>query len=287
MPLPPRVAAAAVLGLLLAGCASGDTTESSTGGDTPASTTSFDVPTYDWDGASAMEARVSGRLSFTDDGCTLLSFEGDELGRPVVFPDAVGIEFENGVRGVAHESSGEVFAVEGEEFAYAGGAVPADEDWTEPCGGDEFLAATYINDEPAHGPATEEPAPVTADLPDRVGTPEERGYYEVPTYPLGPDDPVMESFAMGTVTMTEDGCPVFAGGGGTTGIALPNATGRHTDDGDVVQWEIAGQGGRTTFDGDDRGFGGGPADEQEHADLYAQWARLCPADPVTEIWLGH
>ena len=68
------------------------------------------MPTYDWEGAAqatSIDALVSGSLGFTPQGCTVLYLpDQPESVRPVVFPDAAGVRYANGVRAVVHETSG-------------------------------------------------------------------------------------------------------------------------------------------------------------------------------------
>lgn len=54
----------------------------------PPGAQTFEVPTYTWTG-DGMDALVTGRLAFADDGCTLIYESGQEaFATPVVFPDA-------------------------------------------------------------------------------------------------------------------------------------------------------------------------------------------------------
>ena len=112
-------------------------------GDGPVAGT-FAVPTYDWDGASAMDAAVAGTLWFTAEGCTLMGNAegGKEVTRAVFFPDATGVTYDNGVRAVV-DSTGDVFAVEGQSFSYGGGFVVTPDSalgrrWADQCPGAEL-----------------------------------------------------------------------------------------------------------------------------------------------------
>ncbi|MGA8046458.1 MAG: hypothetical protein WCA30_09345 [Dermatophilaceae bacterium] len=113
------LASAGIMTLVASGCG-----EATVGPGTLPGAETFEVPTYAWNG-DGMDALVTGRLAFTDEGCALIYQPGQEtLVTPVVFPDAEGVRFANGVRAVTRQGSGEVFAVEGQEFSYGGGWVP-------------------------------------------------------------------------------------------------------------------------------------------------------------------
>ena len=160
---------------------------------------SFEVPTYAWDGAG-MDALVTGRLAFTDDGCTLIYQPGQEgLATPVVFPDAEGVRFTNGVQPVTRQGSGRVFAVEGQEFSYGGGWVPPGEAWSELCGPYDGGDA-WINDEPAHPALKGDPPTPDGPVPTRAATAEELGWYEVPTFAWDPAQGGDSALLEGTVT---------------------------------------------------------------------------------------
>ena len=111
-----------------------------------------------------MDALVSGRLGFTTEGCPVM-YEAEpgagedvsETGEPVLFPNAIGIRYSNGVRAVADSATGKVFAVEGQRFEYGGGWGTATEDWTAKCGPSEHGEIAFINDEPAIEPFEDDP----------------------------------------------------------------------------------------------------------------------------------
>lgn len=118
----------------------------------------FGIPTYAWDRKSGMDALVLGRLGFTPDGCTLMYQEGaSKTGEPVLFPNAIGIRYANGVRAVADSATGRVFAVEGQRFEYGGGWGSPTEDWTEQCGPPGNGEVAFVNDEPALEPFEGDP----------------------------------------------------------------------------------------------------------------------------------
>lgn len=105
----------------LAGCGQGQIQDQ-----LPAGADTFDVPTYDWGRDGGLEASIDGHLAFTDNGCTMVYQPGVEhSARPVMFPDAVGVRYSNGVRAVVRQDDGGLYAVEGQSFAYGGG-------WGEP-----------------------------------------------------------------------------------------------------------------------------------------------------------
>lgn len=248
------------------------------GPELPQGAEQFEVPTYDWDG-SGMEALVSGRLGFTPEGCTLLYQPGQPGSvQPVVFPDAVGVRFANGVRAVVHEDSGKVFGVEGQAFEYGGGWVPDPAAWGGRCGewsGD----VAWINDQPAGEPLTGDPAPPDEPAPTRVATDEERGRYDVPTFIWDPAQDGEGALLAGTVTMTEDGCATVETDGGTIGLVLPNAWGQRQDDGRPTIYSEFPDGSAALMaeEGMEISYAAG-----YHAPS-ADWGRLCPGSPVDEI----
>lgn len=255
----------------------------------PSGTERFEVPTYAWDRQAGVDALVSGRLAFTPDGCTLMyQDDASETGEPVLFPNAVGIRYANGVRAVADEATGEVFAVEGQRFEYGGGWFPPSPSWAEPCGPYEHGAVATINDEPAADIFDGEPPLPDSAPPTRVASAEERGWYAVPTFEWDPAQGGDNALLAGTVTMTEDGCAVIDDGAAPIGLVLPNAVGLRGgpagDDGPVIYASFP-DGSQTAMaqDGLEGSYGGGEAGEgSEH---WTTWAQLCPDSPVDALWL--
>lgn len=261
----------------------------------PSGTERFEVPTYAWDRQAGSDALVSGRLAFTPDGCTLMygarprdREDASETGEPVLFPNAVGIRFANGVRAVADEATGEVFAVEGQPFEYGGGWGSPTESWTEQCGPYEHGEVATINDEPAAEPFDGEPPVPDPAPPTRVASAEERGWYAVPTFEWDPAEGGDSALLVGTVTMTDDGCAVIDDGAASTGLVIPNAAGlrgaQAGDDGPIIYASFP-DGSQTAMasDGLEGSYGGGEVGEgSEH---WASWAQLCPSSPVDALWL--
>lgn len=248
----------------------------------------FEVPTYDWDG-SGMDALVSGRLGFTPEGCTLMYQEGQPGSvQPVVFPDAVGVRFANGVRAVVAEGTGRVFAVEGQQFAYGGGWISDPGVWTGRCGAWEGDVA-WINDQAELEPLTTDPPPPDEPVPTAVASDEERGLYDVPTFGWDPAQGGEGALLEGNVTMTQDGCAVVApedAPAPVVGLVFPNARGMRGDwPGGAAIMATFPDGVETVMAHDDLdvSFGGGYVDPSAGDDW--GWARLCPGSPVDELFL--
>lgn len=198
----------------------------------------FKVPTYAWDEGSGMAARVSGTLWFTPEGCTLLSNgQGrDQVTRPVFFPNATGVTYDNGVRAVVDPDGG-VFAVEGLEFAYGGGfVVSAESDlgkqWLAQCPGTEVREGAVVNDHPESPPSTVAPPAPAHPGPTAPSTAEELGYFPVPTYEWKADGD-SAGFVTGTVSFVGGRCPVMTTSTGAheqrVGLVFPNAEGYQHD----------------------------------------------------------
>ncbi|SNU00418.1 hypothetical protein SAMN06298212_101134 [Ruaniaceae bacterium KH17] len=132
-----RVIAVGLITLQLAACSAA----------TPEGAERFEIPTHKWGRDGGMDALIEGRLAFSDEGCTMiLSPDDDRLPEPVVFPNAVGIEFGNGVRAVMEEKNGKLYAIEGQEFSYGGGWVRPGAVWTDQCGDYSPDDIAHIND---------------------------------------------------------------------------------------------------------------------------------------------
>lgn len=255
------------------------------GGPASVAVDQFEVPTWQWGGDEGNSALVSGRLAFTDDGCTLLFSEDDDaLPEPVVFPNAVGVRFGNGVRAVTDADSGKVFAIEGQEFSYAGGWVRPGIEWTEPCGAYEPDDIAYVNDHPAVEMPSEDPQPYAGTLPTDVPSLAERGWYEVPTFEWDPAQGGDDALLEGAVSMTEDGCAVVENSGGRTGLILPNAWGTtdaaYTGSRAIFSW-FPESAGIMAEEGMEVSFGGG------FRDVTDQWQELCPNSPVDDLFQAY
>ncbi|KAB7741969.1 hypothetical protein GA707_17405 [Nostocoides sp. F2B08] len=252
----------------------------------PSGAETFEVPTYDWTG-DGMDALVTGRLAFTDDGCTLIYQSGQEaLATPVVFPDAQGVRFANGVRAVIRQGSGEVFAVEGEEFSYGGGWVTPGEAWTEPCGAYSGGDLAWINDEPAHPAPTADPPPPPEPVPTRAASAGELGWYAVPTFSWDPAQGGDQALIEGTVTMTADGCATVVREGEVVGLVLPNARGKRDPDGDDAMILSSFPDGTETnmaMHGDPVSFAGSATEDS--GPVVDQWTTLCPESPVDGLFI--
>ena len=268
---------------LLAGCGQGEGP-----GQEPVGASTFDVPTYDWDRDGRMDARVSGHLALTDDGCTMIYQPGMESSaRPVVFPDAVGVRYSNGVRAVVGEDDGRVYAVEGQALEYGGGWVTPSASWTSQCGEYEGTEVATINDEPGHDPLATDPAPPMEAPPTRLPTAEERGWYDVPTFTWDPGEGGEEALLEGTVSLTEDGCAVMEHEARTTGLLLPNARGHRGDypGGAAIFSTFPEPETVMAEDGEDAAYSGGFKDLS--GELGADWQRLCPASPVDGLFQAY
>lgn len=246
----------------------------------------FAVNTWEWDGRSGMDALVSGRLAFTDTGCTLLvAGEGEaRTATAVFFPNASGVRYENGVRGVV-DRAGRVFAVEGEEFSYAGGWVePASAEliaaWDARCAATPLRDAVVVNDAAARPPLDDVPAMPAGNLPTAPSTAVELGWFPVPTFEWDPVEGGDAALVGGTVTFLGQ-CPVIEADGAVTGLILPNAEGFRQPDGalSVYAWFPDGSSGLMVMDGEEVSYGGGygPPD--------ARWTELCPTvDQVAWVY---
>ncbi len=203
-------------------------------------TSTFQVPTYSWDGGSGMDALVSGTLWFTPEGCTLLSSgDGDQqVTRAVIFPDATGVTYTNGVRAVV-DPGGDVYAVEGQPFTYGGGFVvtpdtDAGKRWLEQCPTANLREGALVNDHPATRELTRPPPAPASSGPTAPTSDLELGFFTVPTFTWDPATGGGDETTRGTITLTDAGCPTMRDSGGTTvGLVFPNAEGfddPHTDE---------------------------------------------------------
>lgn len=250
----------------------------------PEGASTFSVPTYEWGRDAGMDALVSGYLAFTDDGCTMIYQPGTkDSARPVVFPNAVGVRYSNGVRAVVGDG-GRVYAVEGQSFEYGGGWVPPTQSWTSQCGRYDENEVASINDDPAHGPLTTDPAPPAEAAPTRLPTAQERGWYDVPTFSWHPDDGGDGALLEGTVHLTEDGCAVLQHEASNTGLVLPNARGHRGDypGGAVILSTFPESDGVMAEDDTQASYSGGFRDRS--GELGADWERLCPESPVDDLF---
>lgn len=277
------LASSGVIALVATGCG-----QVGTGSGVPPGAETFEVPTYAWNG-DGMAALVTGRLAFTEDGCTLIYQPGQEtLATPVVFPDAEGVRFANGVRAVTKQGSGRVFAVEGQEFSYGGGWVPPGEEWDQLCGPYDGGDIAWINDEPAHPAMTGDPPPPDGPVPTRAATAEDLGWYAVPTFAWDPAQGGDSALLEGTVTMTADGCATIVTDDGTTGLVLPNARGKREPSGGSAMILSTFPDGSTTnmaMNGDPVSFAGGTAGDS--GDVVEQWDSLCPDSPADRLFIVH
>lgn len=260
-------------------------------------TSTFEVPTYDWGPRSGgMDALVGGTLWFTEDGCTLMS-QGDGSDRvtqAVIFPNATGITYDNGVRAVV-DGNGDVFAVEGQEFSYGGGYVVEPDTelgrtWLAQCPDATPRGGAVINDHPASGPLTEAPAPPDEPGPTAPTTDEELGFYEVPTFEWDPAEGGDAAEVTGTVRFTDEGCPVLEqeteDGTQLVGLVLPNAQGHDGSSGiapdgirRVYSWLPGGAGGGVMVeDGEPFSSGGG-----YHDATHPTWTAVCRDSPVDSV----
>lgn len=251
-------------------------------------TSTFQVPTYAWDGGG-MDALVEGTLWFTEDGCTLVSTgeEADRVTGAVIFPNATGVTYDNGVRAVV-DGNGDVFAVEGQEFSYGGGYVVEPETelgraWLAQCPEANLREGAVINDDPASGPATRPPDPPAEAGPTEPTTDEELGWFDVPTFEWDPEQGGDAAEVEGVVSFTDEGCPVLeqetAEGIHRVGLILPNAEG-HQVDGvrRIYSWSPDGGGGAMAEEGESFSSAGGYQDATDPI-----WTAACPNSPVDSV----
>lgn len=208
----------------------------------------FTVPTYDWDGRSAMDALVSGTLWFTPEGCTIMTLPNNDpvSASAVYFPNATGVTYDNGTRAVV-DADGKVFAVEGQEFEYGGGYIVSAEDalgqeWAAQCPGPKVRGGALVNDDPAGSRLSKAPAPPNVNGPTALPSDDELGYFPVPTYTRGEDDPAADQQIEGDVTFSDERCPIMrdaeGGAQGVTGLIFPDAEGhRAPEDPEFVRIE--------------------------------------------------
>lgn len=245
----------------------------------------FPVPTYDWDQSGGDGALVAGSLAFTDAGCPMLVF--GESATPLLLPNATGVTYDNGVRGVV-DAQGRVYATEGQTMEYAGG-------WQEPMTGElaeswEALCAdtpardlVYVNDVAAHQPLAQSPEPVPGDLPKVPTSREEAGWFDVPTFVFDPARGREDALIEGVVAFTDEGCPFVDLDGWRTGLVFPNAEGFQapgTADprlvyayfGDGSSAAMAEEGQPVSWGG-----GGGAADDE-------RWTSVCTT-PVDSVFI--
>lgn len=265
--------------VLLAGC--GQSTGPAT---LPAGAVTFDVPTYEWGRDGGMDAGVTGHLAFTDEGCTMLYQPGQEdQALPLVFPNATGIRYSNGVRAVIDEH-GELYGVEGQQVSYAGGWVDPNESWTATCGAYDGPEVVMVNDEPAHGALETEPPPPGAAVPTRLPTAADLGWYDVPTFEWDPAEGGDAALLEGRVEFTDDGCAVIDHDGVRSGLVLPNAKGHRGD-------HPGGAGIYATFPEEEtliaepgaRAFYGGGFHDNS-GEFGDEWTRLCPSSAVDNLF---
>jgi hypothetical protein len=253
----------------------------------------FAVPTYAWDGGSGMDAAVSGTLWFTPEGCTLLgNGEGDQqTAQAVIFPNATGVTYDNGVRAVVN-ADGDVYAVEGQPFSYAGGyGVTPETDtgrrWLEQCPTANLREGALVNDHPAtpelaRAPEAPSGAGPTAPTPDK-----ELGFFTVPTFTWDPADGGKDGTATGTLTLTSTGCPVLLDRAGSTiGLVFPNAEAfddPNTPDGPSIYSSFPnGTSGMMATDGERLSLQGEAAEPTDPV-----WASPCSAADVDTVFYVH
>jgi hypothetical protein len=240
-----------------------------------------------------MAALVAGTLWFTPEGCTMASTgEGAErVTTPVFFPNATGVTYDNGVRAVVDRTGG-VFAVEGQEFAYAGGYVVGPDSelgrqWQEQCPGADLRDGAVINDVPATPALTEAPAVPTEAGPTAPASDEELGYYAVPAFPWDPADGRGDALLEGTVTFTDEGCPVVESEqdeqSRVTGLIFPNAEGYRDPRDEDVQGIYSsfpnGSDGAMAFAGAAISYRGREAGAGD-----ARWTAVCADAPVDAVF---
>lgn len=253
----------------------------------PAGAERFEVPTFDWDRSAGMQALISGRIALTDDGCTLMvPVEGDGPAQAVIFPNAEGVRFGNGVRAVVESGSGKVYATEGQTFSYAGGFVPEPNGWTSLCGSFAPDDVGLVNDLPAFPVPTADPDPYDGTLPTEIPSLAERGWYAVPTFEWDPADGGDAALLEGTVSMTDDGCATVESADGVVGLVLPNAWGKHPE-GDaggvaIYSW-FPDSSGLMAEEGLRVSYGGGFTELT--SEFGEQWQTLCPDSPVDALFV--
>lgn len=235
----------------------------------------FAVPTFEWDQDGGDAALVTGALAFTDAGCPMLLF--GESATPLLLPNATGVTYDNGVRGVV-DADGRVYATEGQTLEYAGG-------WQEPMTG-EFAAAweglcgdtpardlVYVQDVAALEPLTQAPEP-PGDLPTVPTSREEAGWFDVPTFDFDVNGPREEALIQGVVQFTDEGCPFVETDGVRTGLVFPNAEGFQAPDTDEPRmvYSVFGDGSSAAMavEGEPVSWGGGGGAAEDE-----RWTSVC------------
>lgn len=244
----------------------------------------FPVPTYEWDGGGGDQALVSGVMTFTDAGCPMLMF-GESV-TPLILPDATGVTYDNGVRGVI-DAQGRLYGTEGQKIAYAGG-------WQEPMSG-EFAASwdalcddtpardlVYVNEVAKFDPLAQVPE-VQTGLPTVPTSREEAGWFMVPTYRMDPDAAREEALVEGTVEFTDGGCPYVEADGQRVGLVFPNAEGfdnPHAEEPRMVYVSFGdGASAVMAIEGEPISWGGGGAAADDE-----RWTSVC-AEPVDSVFI--
>lgn len=245
----------------------------------------FPVPTYEWDEGGGHDALVTGALGFTVTGCPLL-LEGDRA-TALFLPNAVGVVYDNGVRGVVDEQ-GRVYATEGQTMEYAGGwqepmTPELAQRWEALCGDTPARDAVVVNSVAAHDPLIEPPPVPPTGLPTAPSTSQELGWFDVPTFEFDQDGPREDALVEGVVQFTDDGCPYVETDGWLTGLVFPNAEGFQNPDADEPRMVYTsfpdGSSGVMAVEGEpvSWGGGGGAADDE-------RWTSVC-STPVDSVFL--
>lgn len=245
----------------------------------------FPVPTYDWDEGGGDDALVAGALAFTDAGCPMLIF--GESATPLLLPNATGVTYDNGVRGVV-DGQGRVYATEGQTMEYGGGwqepmTGQLAEAWQELCGDTPARDLVYVNDVAAFEPLTEAPEP-PGDLPTVPTSREEAGWFDVPTYAWDPEGPREDAQIEGVVEFTDEGCPYVETDGSRTGLVFPHAEGFDPPEGEGERgvYVMFGDGASAVMalEGEPVSWGGGGTGADDE-----RWTAVCAQSPVDDVFI--
>lgn len=286
-------AAAVVVGVLVWGAVPGGHTAYVPPAGGPIAET-FEVPTYEWDEDGGMQALVGGRLWFTEQDCPIMADADGPSARAtaVLWPNATGVRYHNGLRAVV-DGQGRVYAVEGQEFSYAGGwSEPASDQvqtvWDQLCDVTPLRDVAIINDVAGLPPLTEAPVPPSRPGPTAPSTAEELGFYPVPTFEWDPEQGSDSSLIEGTLAFTDEGCPVIEtesdGQTTVTGLVIANAEGfRDPADGTTIVYVKNPDGsGIGLFEGDEVTLGG-----VNHEATDPRWTDICVQSPVDQVFYAY
>lgn len=249
--------------------------------------TPFVVPTYPWGSPTAEEALIEGRLGFTDSGCPVSLPDRPSAGSesvPLLFPEAIGVRWANGVRGVLGPD-GRLFGIEGQPVAYTGGYSSSGDDA-------EITPADVCGELPASVGVfrvQEDPGRAAPDAPPPgvEGSDPLARWVDVPTFARVPEEGGDAAAVAGVVEFPTRSCPaVRTVDGQLIGLVLPTAQGmvgteggglvRYRDPGTGVERPWFAEGDEVLLGGGGGGGGGGGAQPE--------WDALCQDLVVDDVF---